>query len=119
MLFSDDFSGNGDYDHTKWGEWSACTYNGSAAYGGIKCGDRARLDGQGHLAIPATPTQGTSLSTGSTFRFTYGTVTARMMVPTQVGYWPAFWTLNNNPTGKPNSATVGEVDVIEAYTTSG
>ncbi len=118
ILFSDDFSGAADaaYDHSKWGEWSTTTYNSSAGYGNIKPGDRAALDGAGHLSIPATPTVGTSIATGSKFRFTYGTITARMMVPTQKGYWPAFWTLNNNPSGKPNSATVGEVDVLEAYT---
>jgi hypothetical protein len=116
VLFSDDFSGTGAYDHSKWGEWSSATYNGSAAYGNIKPGDRAALDGQGHLSIPATPTAGTSVSTGGRFAFTYGTITARMKVQTETGYWPAFWTLNNNPTGQPNSATVGEVDVIEAYT---
>ncbi len=117
VLFSDDFTGTGAYDHTKWGEWSSCTYNGSAAYANIRCGDRATLDGQGHLSIPATPTTGTSIATGGRFRFTYGTFTARMKVPTQVGYWPSFWALNNNPTGQPNSATVGEIDVVEAYTT--
>jgi len=116
VLFEDDFSGNGTYDHSKWGEWSTATYNGSAAYGNIKPGDRATLDGQGHLSIPATPTTGTSLSTGGKFAFTYGTVTARMKIQTATGYWPSFWMLNNNPTGQPNSATVGEADVIEAYT---
>ncbi|HEY0238588.1 MAG TPA: glycoside hydrolase family 16 protein [Friedmanniella sp.] len=121
VLFSDDFTGSAGTkpDATKWGEWSACTYNGSAAYGGITCGERAALDGAGHLSIPATPSAGTSLSTGGRFAFTYGTVTARMKVPTEVGYWPAFWTLNNSPTGTPNLPTVGEADVIEAYTTFG
>ncbi|MGI3785087.1 MAG: glycoside hydrolase family 16 protein [Janthinobacterium lividum] len=121
VLFSDDFTGTAGAkpDASRWGEWSACTYNGSAAYGGIKCGERSTLDGAGHLAIPATPTTGTSLSTAGRFAFTYGTMTARMKVPTEAGYWPAFWALNNNPSGQPNSATVGETDVIEAYTTFG
>ncbi len=118
VLFSDDFTGAGGTrpDAAKWGEWSSCTYNGSAAYGGIKCGERSTLDGAGHLVIPATPTTGTSLSTAGRFAFTYGTVTARMKVPSEGGYWPAFWTLNNNPTGRPNDTTVGEVDVLESYT---
>lgn len=115
VLFSDDFSGTGDYDHATWGEWSACTYNGSAAYGSIGCGDRARLDGEGHLAIPASPGQGTSISTKDHFAFTYGTMTARMKVPTEGGYWPAFWALNNNPNGV-DASTIGEVDAHESYT---
>lgn len=120
VLFEDDFSGPvGAYDHSKWGEWSSCTYEASAAYGNIKCGDRAAIDGQGHLSIPATPTQGTSISTADHFSFTYGTITARMFIPSEGGYWPAFWTLNNypNPGQQGGDAPiVGEADVLEAYT---
>jgi hypothetical protein len=115
VLFSDDFSGTGAYDHSKWGEWSSATYNGSAAYGSIKPGDRAALDGQGHLSVPATPSTGTSISTKDDFTFKYGTITARMKVPTEGGYWPAFWTLNNNPDGH-DSLPLGEADVHESYT---
>jgi hypothetical protein len=115
VLFSDDFTGTGDYDHSKWGEWSAATYNGSAAYGSIKPGDRAKLDGEGHLSVPATPDQGTSISTKDDFTFQYGTVTARMKVPTEAGYWPAFWTLNNNPDGH-DTLPLGEADIHESYT---
>jgi beta-glucanase (GH16 family) len=115
VLFQDDFTGTGSYDHDKWGEWSTATYNGSAAYGSIKPGDRAALDGQGHLSIPATPTAGTSVSTKDDFTFLYGTVTARMKVPAVAGYWPAFWTLNNNPDGH-DSLPLGEADIHESYT---
>jgi hypothetical protein len=117
VLFSDDFTGSAGAkpDAAKWGEWSACTYNGSAAYGNVKCGERATLDGDGHLSIPATPTTGTSLSTKDSFAFTYGTMTARMKVPTQAGYWPAFWALNNNPDGS-DASVIGEIDAHESYT---
>lgn len=116
VLFSDEFSGAaGTYDHNKWGEWSTATYNGSAAYGNIKPGDRSTLDGLGHLSIPASPTIGTAVSTKDRFTFTYGTITARIRVQPEAGYWPAFWTLNSPPKGT-NSPIVGEADVIEAYT---
>ena len=117
VLFEDDFSGaaHAKPDASKWSEWSACTYNGSAAYGNIKCGNRSTLDGQGHLSIPASPTEGTSISTKDNFTFTYGTMTARMKVPTQAGYWPAFWSLNNNPNGS-DASVLGEIDVHESYT---
>jgi beta-glucanase (GH16 family) len=117
VLFSDDFSGaaGASYDHAKWGEWSAATYNSSAAYGNIKPGDRARLDGDGHLSIPATPDQGTSISTKDDFTFTYGTITARMKVQTQSGYWPSFWTLNS-PADGSGAPLVGEADLIEGFT---
>ena len=117
VLFEDDFNGPaGPYDHSKWGEWSTATYNSSAAYGSIQPGDRATLDGQGHLSIPATPTQGTSISTAGKFAFTYGTVTIRAMVPTTPGYWPALWTLNNTPSGTPDRPITGEMDIHESYT---
>jgi beta-glucanase (GH16 family) len=116
VLFEDDFTGPaGVYDHSKWGEWSTATYNSSAAYGSIQPGDRSTLDGQGHLSIPATPAQGTSISTKDDFTFTYGTITARIMVQPQTGYWPSFWILNSPPSGA-DAALVGEVDILEAYT---
>jgi hypothetical protein len=117
-MFSDDFSGAAGVkpDASKWSEWSACTYNGSAAYGSIKCGERATLDGQGHLVIPATPTQGTSISTKDHFRASTGTFAARMKVSSVPGYWPAFWMVNANPNGADRKPTVGEVDVHESYT---
>jgi hypothetical protein len=116
-LFSDDFTGakGAKPNASKWSEWSSCTYNGSAAYGNIKCGERATLDGQGHLVIPASPDQGTSISTKDHFRAVTGTFTARMKISSEPGYWPAFWMLNNNPNGV-DRAKIGEVDALEAYT---
>ena len=117
-LFIDNFTGPAGTkpDATKWSEWSSCTYNGSAAYGKIGCGERATLDGAGHLQIPATPTLGTSISTKDHSRFTTGLFEARMKIDTPSGYWPAFWMLNNRPAGSPNYPRVGEVDALEAYT---
>jgi beta-glucanase (GH16 family) len=117
VLFSDDFTGSAGTkpDASKWGEWSYATFNGAAAYGNIMSGERSTLDGQGHLRIPATPSAGTSISTKDDFTFTYGTMTARMMVPRQAGYWPSFWSLNGPPDGS-STPLGGEVDAIEAYT---
>lgn len=118
IIFQDDFSGAKDspFDKAKWGEWSACTYNGSAAYGNIDCGADETLDGQGHLRIPADPTHGSSVTTKDDFTFVYGEVSAWVKAPAQVGYWPAFWTLNNNANGV-DALPLGEADVLESYTT--
>lgn len=118
VLFSDDFSGpaGASFDPDKWQEWSACTYNGSAAYGNIGCGAPETLDGRGHLQIPATPRRGASLSTATRFAAQYGTFSASIKTPAQVGYWPAFWTLNNSPDGH-DLLPLGEADVFEGYTT--
>jgi len=116
--FIDNFDGPAGQapDASKWGEWSGCTYNASAYYGDIKCGTRSTLDGQGHLMINATPGTGTSISTGGRFSFVYGEASAWIKMPAAVGYWPAFWTLNGDPTGKTDAPN-GEIDVLETYTT--
>jgi len=118
LLFEDDFVGAAGAapDPAKWAEWSTATYNGSAAYGNIKPGMRATLDGSGHLVIPATPTAGTSISTAGKFDFVYGTVSIWAMAPTTPGYWPGLWTLNNTPDGDPDLPVVGEIDIHESYT---
>lgn len=118
ILFEDDFNGpsGSKFDTTKWHEYSACGYNSTAAYGLIQCGESETLDGQGHLVLSATPTRGQSLMTGDNFRFAYGTASAWIKMPPQAGYWPAFWTLNNN-IKSPDANPVGEIDINESYTT--
>lgn len=118
IIFEDDFNGPAGAlpDQSKWGDWSTETYNGSAAYGLIKPGNNETLDGAGHLVIPATPTAGSAVTTGDRFKFTYGTMSAWIKLPAEVGYWPAFWTLNNNANGQ-DILPLGEIDVLEGYTT--
>ncbi|HEY0238583.1 MAG TPA: glycoside hydrolase family 16 protein [Friedmanniella sp.] len=117
-MFVDNFDGPAGQapDPGRWGEWSTCTYNDSASYGDIKCGSRSSLDGQGHLLVRATPGTGTSISTGGHFSFVYGEASAWIKMPSAVGYWPAFWTLNSDPSGKTQNPN-GEIDVLETYTT--
>jgi len=118
VLFEDDFNGaaNSGPDQSKWEDYSTCTYNSSAAFGDIKCGDNEILDGSGHLIIPATPSDGSAIRTGDKFSFQYGVMSAWIKMPAQTGYWPAFWSLNNNPNGV-DELPVGEVDAVEGYTT--
>lgn len=52
----------------------------------------------------------------SKYEFTYGTMSAWVKMPTQQGYWPAFWSLNNNRNGV-DAAAIGEADVAEFYST--
>jgi beta-glucanase (GH16 family) len=118
ILFEDDFTGsaNAAPDSAKWWDYSACTYDSSAAFGLIGCGDNETLDGSGHLQIPATPTAGSAIRTH--FRAQYGTFSAWAKMPAPEGYWPAIWTLNNADTGGAAtlSAPVGEVDIAETWT---
>lgn len=116
VQFADEFDGaaGGSFDRTRWSEWSACTYNPSAAFGGIGCGTPETLDGAGHLLLPADPTHGSAIR--STVGFTSGVFSAWLRNPAPAGYWPAFWMLNTPMDGSP-VPDVGEVDVMEASTT--
>ena len=47
------------------------------------------------------------------FSFTYGTVEARIALPTGKGIWPAFWMLGEN-IDQVSWPTCGEIDIIES-----
>jgi beta-glucanase (GH16 family) len=117
VLFEDDFTGAAaSAPGSAWYDYSACTYDSSAAFGLIQCGDNETLDGSGHLQVPATPTAGSAIRTHFTAQ--YGTFSAWIKLPAEEGYWPAFWTLNNDPAGgtATSTAPVGEVDAMETWT---
>jgi hypothetical protein len=112
--FSDDFNGpaGGAPDPGKWVDYGpGC--GGVGDWGSILCGSNERLDGDGHLVIPATPSAGSGLMTQGRFGFVYGTMSAWIKVPPQSGYWPAFWSLNGTQTGEE---LTGEIDTTEVYT---
>ena len=71
------------------------------------------LDGRGHLVVPATPAAGSALQTRGRYGFTYGTMSAWIKMPSQHGYWGAFWALNGDQ-GATESLT-GEIDAVEVY----
>jgi hypothetical protein len=85
-----------------------------AKWGKIRCGTSEHLDGHGHLVIPATPSAGSALQTKGRYGFTYGTASAWIKMPSEAGYWPAFWMLNGDQTG--SQALTGEIDVTEVHT---
>jgi Glycosyl hydrolases family 16 len=113
--FSDDFNGpaGAGPDPGKWVDYGpGC--GGVGDWGKVVCGSNERLDGQGHLLIPATPSAGSGLMSLGRFGFVYGTMSAWIKIPSQSGYWPAFWSLNGTQTG---SELTGEIDTTESYTT--
>jgi hypothetical protein len=118
VLWADDFNGTPGHapNPANWADYSTCTYNSSAAFGSIKCGNNEYLDGAGSLVVPATPTAGSAIRTVPARTWQYGVFSAWITMPSQVGYWPAFWTLNNNWNGV-DSLPVGEADIAEHYTT--
>ncbi|MCW3065549.1 MAG: hypothetical protein JWN32_2721 [Solirubrobacterales bacterium] len=84
------------------------------SWGKIRCGTSEHLDGRGHLVIPATPSGGSALQTKGRYGFTYGTMSAWIKMPSESGYWAAFWALNGNQTG--SESRTGEIDATEVYT---
>jgi hypothetical protein len=115
ILMEDDFNGTAGSlpDQAKWGKEYCPGQNMAGSWGEIRCGADEKLDGQGHLALPATPQYGTALMATDGNTFQYGTFSAWLKLPSQAGYWPAFWLVN------PDAAkgTSGEIDIIEGYTT--
>ncbi len=82
--------------------------------------DNVRLDGYGNLVIEARKsgdgyTSGRIVTRGK-LSFPYGTVVARMKLPSGQGLWSAFWMLGADieTVGWPQS---GEIDIIELINT--
>lgn len=78
--------------------------------------ENAVLDGDGHLAITAEKsgdgyTSG-RVQTKDRVDFGYGTLTARIQVPSGQGLWPAFWLVGADENTNPWPGA-GEIDVAE------
>jgi beta-glucanase (GH16 family) len=73
-------------------------------------------DGNGHLVITATNTNGTIYSarikTKGLYAPTYGRIEARMKLPYGPGMWPAFWMLGSDDATNTWPAC-GEMDIME------
>lgn len=63
--------------------------------------DNSVLDGNGHLSIQARKTS-----------FGYGTLIARIKVPSGQGLWPAFWMVGADEDSNPWPGA-GEIDIVE------
>ncbi len=55
----------------------------------------------------------TSARLNSKFSFTYGYLEARLKVPSELGTWPAFWMMPEEPSAYGAWPQSGEIDVIE------
>lgn len=121
---SDDFDGPaGSAPDSKL--WTAQT--GGGGWGNNEMQDytagAAVLDGEGNLVITATipkdgatPTSG-RVSTQGKWSFTYGRLSARILLPEGQGLLPAFWLLGDSISlvGWPGA---GEIDVVETPNTT-
>lgn len=113
FVWGDEFSGN-ELDASKW------TAQGDhVRKGGVWLKKCARLDGKGHLQLLATKEDDGSFGTGCVntkgkFEHKHGLFVARMQMPKEPGFWPAFW-LTTSTVGKVGNAGRDgtEIDVIE------
>lgn len=120
-LWSDEFEGS-SIDTDKWtfeigtgasgwgnNEWEYYTDRSENAY---------VQDGILHIRANKESYEGASYTsarmiTKGKFSFTYGTVEARIALPTGKGIWPAFWMLGEN-IDQVSWPACGEIDIIEA-----
>jgi beta-glucanase (GH16 family) len=122
--FSDDFDGplGVGPDPTKWtfdigaGGWG----NNELQYY-TESRENSFLDGNGHLVIRATRSDGPQvvyrsarLTTRGLFAQRYGRWEARMKITSKPGMWPAWWMLGDN-FGTDGWPACGEIDVLEDY----
>jgi len=111
----DDFSGPaGSAPNPAY--WSYTTGNSSDAGVESYLTANAFLDGQSHLVIQAVDTghgyTSGRIQTKNKLSLGYGTITARIKMPSGQGLWPAFWLVGADEDTTP-WPQCGEIDIIE------
>jgi beta-glucanase (GH16 family) len=116
LVWSDEFSGSGAPDPTKWGyDIGASGWGNNEVQNYTNSTLNSRQEG-GVLIIEAlksyTGWNSARLLTNNKFEFKYGRVLFRAKLPVGSGTWPALWMLGENiyTSGWP---ACGEIDVME------
>ncbi|MEP0265793.1 family 16 glycosylhydrolase [Dokdonia sp.] len=137
LVWSDEFSGTGPINSTKWHHQTQIPNGGNWYNGEIQHYTNRTLNSfvsNGTLKIVARKEtftdQGytkshTSARLNSKFAFTYGYVEVRAKLPIGVGTWPAIWTLGQNiiesggfwsaSMGSVSWPACGEIDIMEHW----
>jgi beta-glucanase (GH16 family) len=132
LTFSDEFDGTVVPDPAKWTLPSYDRRPNSSGPDGYWDSGNAFLDGHGNLVIKVrklpsgdyssacVSTQGQNSDGGSAigakFSQTYGRFDCRAQLPTQQGWWVAFWMMQGNQGSVGNGGVDGsEVDIMEAW----
>jgi beta-glucanase (GH16 family) len=120
-FWNDEFDGSA-IDTTKWifeiGTGSSGWGNNEKEYYTDRSENAYVQDGILHIRANKEDYKGSSYTsarmiTKGKFSFTYGTVEARIALPTGKGIWPAFWMLGAN-IDQVSWPACGEIDIIEA-----
>ncbi|HVG14365.1 MAG TPA: glycoside hydrolase family 16 protein [Chitinophagaceae bacterium] len=121
LVWSEDFSGTGMPDTSRWAYETGYIRNKELQYYTARS-QNARLN-NGNLVITALqdsmrvgnnifPITSASLTTRNRQSWTYGRVEVRAKIPSSLGTWPAVWMLGTNisEVGWP---ACGEIDIME------
>lgn len=128
LTFSDEFNGIGSPDPTKWDRPEYNRRNNNSGPDGWWSQEDSYLDGNGNLVIrirkipnknadndPYDYSVG-AVRTYGKFTQKYGKFEVRAKLPTQPGWWVAFWMMQGNQGSIGNGGIDGsEVDIMEAF----
>jgi beta-glucanase (GH16 family) len=128
LLWSDEFDGTGEPDDSKWERQEYNRRNNSEGPDGWWCKEDSYLDGNGNLVIRIRmidnkndDTDSCDFSVGALrtkgkFEQLYGRFEIRCKLPTQPGWWVAFWMMQGNVGAVGNGGVDGtEVDIMEGF----
>jgi len=127
LVWSDEFDGT-VIDDTKWERLEYNRRNNDAGPDGWWSNEDSYLDGEGHLVIRVrqianvnTDDDSCDFSVGmvrshSKFEKLYGKFEISCQLPTQQGWWVAFWMMQGNVSSTANAGVDGsEVDIMEGF----
>lgn len=128
LTFSDEFDGTGSPDASKWDRPEYNRRNNANGPDGYWSNDDSYLDGNGNLIIRVRKIDNKNndddaydYSTGvvrtkGKFEQLYGRYEIRCQLPTQPGWWVAFWMMQGNVGSEANLGVDGsEVDIMEGF----
>lgn len=128
LVFSDEFDGTGAPDGTKWERQEYNRRNNATGPDGWWSNQDSYLDGNGNLVIRVRKiadknndgdscdySVGMIRSKGK-FEHLYGKYEIRCILPSQPGWWVAFWMMQGNVGAVGNGGVDGtEVDIMEGF----
>lgn len=128
LVWSDEFEGSGAPDASKWERQEYNRRNNDNGPDGWWSKDDSYLDGKGNLVIRVREIDNKNddtdsfdysvgaLRTKGRFYKKYGRFEIRCQLPTQPGWWVAFWMMQGNVASVGNGAVDGvEVDIMEGF----
>lgn len=128
LIWSDEFDGTGAPDGTKWERQEYNRRNNADGPDGWWSREDSYLDGNGNLVIRVRKiadknNDGDScdfsvgaLRSKGKFEHLYGRYEIRCKLPTQPGWWVAFWMMQGNVGSVGNGGVDGmEVDIMEGF----